>query len=71
MLRLSLSELLAFFKDNLNIEIYRENELLFNDTKEEILENVDYQDLFANHFVERVGLNTDWWTRPILKIYIG
>ena len=65
-----LSELLAFFKDNLNIEIYRENELLFNDTKEEILENVDYQDLFANRFVERVGLNTDWWTRPIFKIYI-
>ncbi len=67
---LRLSELLAFFKDNLNIEIYRENELLFNDTKEEILENVDYQDLFANRFVERVGLNTDLWTRPILKIYI-
>ena len=67
---LRLSELLAFFKDNLNIEIYRENELLFNDTKEEILENVDYQDLFANRFVERVGLNTDWWTRPIFKIYI-
>ena len=67
---LRLSELLAFFKDNLNIEIYRKNELLFNDTKEEILENVDYQDLFANHFVERVGLNTDWWTRPIFKIYI-
>ena len=67
---LRLSELLAFFKDNLNIEIYRKNELLFNDTKEEILENVDYQDLFANHFVERVSLNTDWWTRLILKIYI-
>lgn len=67
---LRLSESLAFFKDNLNIEIYRENELLFNDTKEEILENVDYQDLFANRFVERVGLNTDLWTRPILKIYI-
>ena len=67
---LRLSESLAFFKDNLNIEIYRENELLFNDTKEEILENVDYQDLFANHFVEYVSLNTDWWTRPILKIYI-
>ena len=67
---LRLSELLAFFKDNLNIEIYRKNELLFKDTKEEILENVDYQDLFANHFVERVGLNTDWWTRPIFKIYI-
>lgn len=67
---LRLSESLAFFKDNLNIEIYRENELLFNDTKEEILENVDYQDLFANHFVEHVNLNADWWTRPILKIYI-
>ena len=67
---LRLSELLAFFKDNLNIEIYRKNELLFNDTKEEILENVDYQDLFANRFVEHVGLNTDWWTRLILKIYI-
>lgn len=67
---LRLSESLAFFKDNLNIEIYRENELLFNDTKEEILENVDYQDLFANHFVEHVSLNTDWWTRLILKIYI-
>lgn len=67
---LRLSESLAFFKDNLNIEIYRENELLFNDTKEEILENVDYQDLFTNHFVEHVSLNTDWWARPILKIYI-
>lgn len=67
---LRLSESLAFFKDNLNIEIYRENELLFNDTKEEILENVDYQDLFANQFVEHVGLNIDWWTQPILKIYI-
>lgn len=67
---LRLSELLAFFKDNLNIEIYRKNELLFNDTKEEILENVDYQDLFANRFVEHVGLNTDLWTRLILKIYI-
>ena len=67
---LRLSELLAFFKDNLNIEIYRENELLFNDTKEEILENVDYQDLFANHFVEHISLNIDWCIRPILKIYI-
>ena len=67
---LRLSELLALSKDIHNIEIYRENELLFNDTKEEILENVDYQDLFANRFVERVGLNTDWWTRPIFKIYI-
>ena len=65
-----LSELLALSKDIHNIEIYRKNELLFNDTKEEILENVDYQDLFANRFVERVGLNTDWWTRPIFKIYI-
>ena len=67
---LRLSELLALSKDIHNIEIYRGNELLFNDTKEEILENVDYQDLFANHFVECVGLNTDWWTRPIFKIYI-
>ena len=65
-----LSELLALSKDIHNIEIYRKNELLFNDTKEEILENVDYQDLFANHFVEHVSLNTDWWIRPILKIYI-
>ena len=67
---LRLSELLAFFKDNLNIEIYRKNELLFNDTKEEILDNVDYQDLFANRFVEHVGLNTDLWTQQIKKIYI-
>ena len=67
---LRLSELLAFFKDNLNIEIYRKNELLFNDTKEEILENVDYQDLFANRFVDHIGLNTNWRTRLILKIYI-
>ena len=67
---LRLSELLAFFKDNLNIEIYRGNELLFNDTKEEILENVDYQDLFANRFVERIGLNTEWCTRTIFTIYI-
>lgn len=67
---LRLSELLGLSKDIRNIEIYRKNELLFNDTKEEILENVDYQDLFANRFVERVGLNTDWWTRPIFKIYI-
>lgn len=67
---LRLSELLGLSKDIHNIEIYRKNELLFNDTKEEILENVDYQDLFANRFVERVGLNTDWWTRPIFKIYI-
>ena len=67
---LRLSELLGLSKDIRNIEIYRKNELLFNDTKEEILENVDYQDLFANRFVERVSLNTDWWTRPIFKIYI-
>lgn len=67
---LRLSELLVLSEDIHNIEIYGKSGLLFDGTKEKILESVDYQALFANHFVERVGLNTDWWTRPIFKIYI-
>lgn len=67
---LRLSELLALFEGINNIEIYGESGLLFDDTKEKILESVDYQALFACHFVERIGLSTDSRIRPILKIYI-
>lgn len=67
---LRLSELLALFEGINNIEIYGNSGLLFDDTKEKILENIDYQALFANHFVKRVGLSTDWRIRPIFKIYI-
>lgn len=66
---LRLSELLALFEGNNQIEIYGKS-LLFDNTKEELLESVDYQAVFANHFVERVGLSTDWRIRPIFKIYI-
>lgn len=66
---LRLSELLALFEGNNQIEIYGKS-LLFDNTKEELLESIDYQAVFANHFVERVGLSTDWRIRPILKIYI-
>lgn len=67
---LRLRELLALFEGINNIEIYGNSGLLFDDTKEKILENIDYQALFANHFVKRVGLSTDWRIRPIFKIYI-
>lgn len=67
---LRLRELLALFEGINNIEIYGESGLLFDDTKEKILESVDYQVLFASHFVERIGLSTDSRIRPILKIYI-
>lgn len=67
---LRLRELLALFEGVNNIEIYGKSGLLFNDTKEKILESVDYQALFANHFVERIGLSTDSRIRPIFKIYI-
>lgn len=66
---LRLSELLELFEGNNQIEIYGKS-LLFDNTKEELLESVDYQAVFANHFVERVGLSTDWRIRPIFKIYI-
>lgn len=67
---LRLRELLALFEGINNIEIYGKSGLLFDDTKEKILESVDYQALFASHFVERIGLSTDSRIRPILKIYI-
>ena len=74
---LRLRELLALFEGVNNIEIYGKggllygtSGLLFDDTKEKILESIDYQALFANHFVERIGLSTDSRIRPILKIYI-
>ena len=63
-----LNELLDLFEDNDNIEIHGRN-LLMNDTKEKILENIDYF-LFSRHFVKRIGLSTDWRIRPIFKIYI-
>lgn len=66
---LRLRELLALFEGNNQIEIYGKS-LLFDNTKEELLESVDYQAVFANHFVKRVRLSTDWRIRPILKIYI-
>lgn len=65
-----LSDLLERFEGCNHIEIYGKTTLLFDDTKEKILESVDYQAVFANHFVERVGLSTDWRIRPIFKIYI-
>lgn len=67
---LRLSELLALFEGNNNIEIYGTSGLLFDDTKEKILESVDYQAVFTSHFVEHIGLSTDWRIRPIFKIYI-
>ena len=67
---LRLSELLAMFEGNAHIEIYGKTSLLFDDTKEKILEIVNYQAVFANHFVERIGLSTDWRIYPIFKIYI-
>lgn len=66
---LRLRELLALFEGNNQIEIYGKS-LLFDNTKQELLESVDYQAVFASHFVKRVGLSTDWRIRPILKIYI-
>lgn len=66
---LRLSELLELFEGNNQIEIYGKS-LLFDSTKEELLESVDYQAVFANHFVKRVGLSTDWRISPIFKIYI-
>lgn len=65
-----LRELLALFEGINNIEIYGKSGLLFDDTKEKILESVDYQALFASHFVEHINLSTDSRIRPILKIYI-
>lgn len=67
---LRLSELLTLFEGINNIEIYGKSGLLFDNTKEKILEDIDYQAVFASHFVERVGLSTDWRIRPIFKIYI-
>lgn len=67
---LRLRELLALFEGINNIEIYGKSGLLFDDTKEKILESVDYQAVFASHFVEHIGLSTDWRIRPIFKIYI-
>lgn len=67
---LRLRELLALFEGINNIEIYGESGLLFDDTKEKILESIDYQAVFASHFVEHIGLSTDWRIRPIFKIYI-
>ena len=66
---LRLSELLELFEGNNQIELYGKS-LLFDSTKEELLESVDYQAVFANHFVKRVGLSTDWRISPIFKIYI-
>lgn len=66
---LRLSELLALFESNNQIEIYGKT-LLFDNTKEELLESVDYQAVFANHFVKSIRLDTDWRIYPILKIYI-
>lgn len=65
-----LSDLLERFEGNNQIEIYGKTGLLFDNTKEELLESVDYQALFAHHFVKSVGLSTDWRIRPIFKIYI-
>lgn len=65
-----LSDLLERFEGNNYIEIYGKHGLLFDDTKEKILENIDYQILFAHHYVKYVSLNTDWHIRPIFKIYI-
>lgn len=67
---LRLRELLALFGGINNIEIYGKSGLLFDDTKEKILESIDYQALFTSHFVEHIGLSTDSRIRPILKIYI-
>lgn len=71
MLRFRLSEVLELFEGNNEIDIYGYGKApLFYDTKEKILKDVDYQTMFAKHFVKSVSLSTDWRIRPIFKIYI-